>query len=536
MSDALDNYSVVAAPAPSRDSHPPTPARDVAGGVGRPVVSRDRHAIRSRYDSAQTTDENVRHWRWADGLSAKSANSREVRSVLRNRSRYEAANNCYASGIAETLADDLIGAGPGLQMQTGVDAIDAKIEKEFSQWALSVCMADKLHTMRESRAVDGEAFMFLESDRNLDPIQLDLRLYEAEQISTPYPYPLGPLKIDGITLGENYKPKSYDLLREHPGDDLRFQYDFLFDTIPAKYVIHWFLRKRPHQFRGVPEFTPALPLFSQLRRFTLAVLGAAEIAADFAAVLHSDLPPTSTFQEGNPFESVDIEHRMMMTLPAGWKMSQFIPQQPAATYDMFKHEILNEIARALKVPFSIAAGNSSKYNYASGRLDHQTYYRVLDVDRYRLESEVLDRIFKAWLEEAAKVTDWLPEGIDRPGGYPRRWLWQGFEHIDPMKEAKAQQVRLQSLTTTFSDECHKDGVDPISRIKTIAKDIKWFEEFGIPNPYISTLPTKGVSNDPEELAQGEGEKGDDGKKTKGSGGNGQNGHANESLVQRNGHH
>ena len=35
---------------------------------------------------------------------------------------------------------------------------------------------------------------------------------------------------------------------------------------------------------------PALPLFAQLRRFTLAVLSAAETAADFAGILYTDAP------------------------------------------------------------------------------------------------------------------------------------------------------------------------------------------------------------------------------------------------------
>jgi capsid protein len=543
VSDPLGNYSVVAAPSPSRDAGPAVPRGDSATS-GRAFAVHSRPSggtVRGRYDAAQTTDENIKQWSYVDGLSAKAANSKEVRTILRNRSRYEVANNCYASGIVETLADDLVGPGPGFQSQTGDDALDSRIETEFSQWALAVYMADKLHTLRESRSVDGEGFLFFETDRDLGTIQLDLRLYEAEQVATPYPYPLSPLKIDGVTLNESYKPISYDLLHEHPGDDLRFQYDFEFSTIPAKYVIHWFQRRRPHQFRGVPELTPALPLFSQLRRFTLAVLGAAEVAADFSAIIHSDLPPNSEFREGIPFESFDIERRMMMTLPAGWKMSQFIAQQPSATYEMFKKEILNEIARALKVPFSIAAGNSSGYNYASGRLDHQTYYRSLGVDQYRLETEVLDRIYAAWLEEVAMVTDWLPQGLNRPGGYPHRWLWQGFTHVDPLKEAKAQQSRMQSLTTTFTDECHKDGVDPISRIKTIAKDIQLFEEYGIPNPYIAVVQKPDATDaadetNPQQGGNGNGTPGNQSRGGNHGDGRPQNGHSHEHRVPGNGFH
>ena len=72
--------------------------------------------LRARYDAAQTTDANRRHWAGADGLSADAANTAEVRRILRNRARYEVANNAYARGIVLTLANDVIGTGPRLQM------------------------------------------------------------------------------------------------------------------------------------------------------------------------------------------------------------------------------------------------------------------------------------------------------------------------------------------------------------------------------------------------------------------------------------
>lgn len=60
--------------------------------------------VRGRYDAATTTDDNRRHWAAADGLSAAAANSPAVRRTLRNRARYEVANNSYAKGIVLTLA------------------------------------------------------------------------------------------------------------------------------------------------------------------------------------------------------------------------------------------------------------------------------------------------------------------------------------------------------------------------------------------------------------------------------------------------
>ncbi len=61
----------------------------------------------------------------------------------------------------------------------------------------------------------------------------------------------------------------------------------------------------------------------------------------------------------------------------GWKIGQVRAEQPTTAYGDFKHEIINEIARPLQMPFNVAAGNSSGYNYVSGRLDHQRGVRVL---------------------------------------------------------------------------------------------------------------------------------------------------------------
>lgn len=142
--------------------------------------------VRGKYDSALTTDNNRRHWANADGLSANAANAPEVRRILRNRARYEVANNSYARGIVLTLANDIVGTGPRLQLLTEDAEANRQIERAFNQWAKTIGLAEKLRTLRMAQAQDGEAFAVLVSNPGLEAsIQLDLRLVEAEQVTTP---------------------------------------------------------------------------------------------------------------------------------------------------------------------------------------------------------------------------------------------------------------------------------------------------------------------------------------------------------------
>jgi len=432
-------------------------------------------AVKARYDAASFSRDNYRHWSNADGLSAKSANSAEVRRVLRNRARYEVANNSYARGIVLTLANDCIGTGPRLQLRTDIPEINRRVEREFAAWAKAIGLAEKLRTMRMARAQDGEAFAVLaNNDRLPVPVKLDLRLVEADQVSTP-----GRMAnaVDGIIFDAFGNPIEYHLLKHHPGD-LAAPADYEYEYIPANSMIHWFRVDRPGQVRGIPDITPALPLFAQLRRFTLAVLAAAETAADFAGILYTDAPPGGEADAAEPFEPIELEQRALVTMPGGWKMSQLQAEQPATTYAEFKREILNEIARCLNMPYNIAAGNSSEYNYASGRLDHQVYYKSIRVDQSHLESVVLDRVLLAWIDEAVLIPGYVPQDI-RGDDLPRQWFWDGREHVDPAKEATAQATRLANHTTTLAYEYSRQGLDWEESLRQRAKEIALMNELGL---------------------------------------------------------
>ena len=476
--------------------------------------------LRASFDSARTTPENRRHWVNADSLSADSAANADARRTLRNRCRYEVANNSYARGIVLTIANDTIGTGPRLQLLTGSDALNRQVEREFMAWAQAVDLAEKLRTMRMARIQDGEAFAVLATNPRVDhPVQLDLKPVEADQVTSPFGTGLSPeswglrdnffnhssqasslksqaCEIDGIRLDTWGNPVSYRLLKYHPGDfGLAYTGESL--EIPASAMIHLFRQDRPGQHRGIPEIAPALPLFAHLRRFTLAVITAAEAAADFAGVLYTDAPAGGEADNVEPMDLVELERNLLLTLPGGWKMGQVDPKQPATTYGEFKKEILNEIARCVCLPYNIAAGNSSGYNYASGRLDYQSFHKAIRVDQAFMAGKVLDRILRVWLMEYGLVFGFpndMPSNRDEGartarGAFAnatahmpapaRCWFWDGMEHVDPAKEAKAQETRLRNNTTTLSAEYAKQGLDWEEALRQRARENNLMRKLGL---------------------------------------------------------
>lgn len=454
----------------------------------RAAAVRNRR-IDARYDAAILDDDNRRHWANADSLSAKLANSTDVRERLRNHSRYEIANNCYAFGIGRTVADMVIGYGPTLSFKRGpetsrADADDMRtVGRLFTEWADEIGLWQKLNLMRFAKYSDGEAFAILRTNAALEAVELDLQLIEAEQVSHGYVAAenFDPRRVDGIETDDLGNVTSYKVLREHPGDgaDYTLRSTDPLDIRPAA-CIHWFTPKRPGELRGVPETTPALPLFAQLRRFTLATLTAAETAADFAAIIKSTATPGDDAEQVEPFEQIEIDRGLYTTLPEGYDINQLKAEHPTTTYEMFKRELLCEIGRALQLPRMLVLLDASGYNYSSGRLDKQATDRYIETEQYHCELIALRKIWRAWHAEASRIVGYLPARVEsgeialRPA-----WLWRQLGHVDRKKEADGAAAQLESNTTTLAVECAREGLDWEEVLQQRAAELARLRELGL---------------------------------------------------------
>jgi len=400
----------------------------------------------------------------------------DVRRVLRNRARYEVANNAYAKGMVLTIASDCVGTGPRLQLLLDDAKANRIIEQAFADWAAAVDLPTTLRAMRMAKATDGEAFAVLVNNPGLDhAVSLDLRLIEADRVTTPWKCFRRRNMVDGIALDRFGNPTAYHVVKGVP--DATVSLPGQSERIPADAMIHWYRVDRPDQHRGVPEITPALPLFAQLRRYTLAVLAAAETAADFAAVLYTDAPANGEAASIEPMDVVELERRMATTLPDGWRLDQIRAEQPSTGYSEFKRELLAEIGRCLSVPVNVMTGDSSRHNYASGRLDVQAYRKSLRIEQAQLGGVVMDRLFAAWIAEASLLREFA--FLRAFETLPRQWFFDGMDHVDPMKEARAQATRLASNTTTLAYEYARQGRDWEAELRQRAKETTLMRELGL---------------------------------------------------------
>lgn len=419
-------------------------------------------SVNMTYDVARLGDEYKNAWANADALDADSANSFAVRQKLVQYSRYEFANNGYFDGIANTFANDVVGSvGPKLRLLTQSPRFNRMVEDRFEEWATAANLRRKLWTMCRAKIVDGEAIGLIKINRNVnDPVKLSVQLIETEQCQTPM-LPWGvPNYIDGIRFDEFGDPLWYDILKEHPGSNNQMTYDMEAMRVPSNLVMHWFKEKRPGQHRGIPEFTSTLNLGIAWRRMRESTLTAANVAASLGAlILESKFPSNDDYDLATPLDTMEFERGMMTVMPDGMEGRQLKAEHPNANYDMFGRANLTEQARPLSMPYNKAAGDSSQSNFASGKLDHLTYYKEVDVHRYDCGEMALDKLFAVWFQAAIVEYGWLgglPENLS-PRAYVHTWDWEKHQVADEEAEANANRTKLSTGESNLVELLSRDG-------------------------------------------------------------------------------
>ena len=438
--------------------------------------------LQARYDAALTSITNENHWSNADNLSPNQANNKMVRTKLVSRARYEIENNCILTGIVDAAAEAIVGTGCRLHVNTGNEKLDDEIPKIWADWQEATGLAEKVRLAQAAEIGDGESFpQFITNPRLTDvEVQLDVMLTETERVTSSFES-LNQTDfdsinyVDGIRFDNIGNPISYHVLKSHPSEFGTFKANSGVE-VSWENMCHLYRMRRIGQKRGVPQVTPALPLIALLRRYTLAVLETAETAANFSGVVRSTGTPEDGVAAVVPMETIELAKRMLLTLPEGWDISQLKAEQPTTQYGAFKNEIINEVARCILVPRNLATGDSSNYNYASGRLDGQQMEKAIEVRRSQLESKFYNRLIKYFLDELQ---------VTRPRLRSARktmtidLFWDGEFHVDPQKEAKGQEQRLLNKTTTLKREFAKQGLDYRKEIAQQGIERKLLEKAGL---------------------------------------------------------
>lgn len=455
-------------------------------------------------------------------------------STLMARARDLDRNNGVARSGINAIIDNVVGTGLRLSARPNFVAL-GKDREWAAQWAREVealwsdywwstaCSASDTMTGDQlteqalrAQLTNGAALalpLWL-PDRG-DGWATKVQMVEADRLCNPTGQPDTTALRGGIEFDPYGMPLAYHIRSSHPGDVMStFSVLPTWVRIPRRTdfgrlrVIHNYDPERAGQSTGKPILAPVMSHFKQVDRYIGAELMAAVVNGMVAGTIETPLDQESILELFNGDHekylaarkdySVRMEAGTLVPTFPGDTMKPFIPARPAAAFGAFVENVFRIVAAGLDLPYELLLKDFSKTNYSSARAALLEAWRSFNRRRDRLAAGYVQPIYALWLEEAVGTGR-----IEAPGFYRNRiaylrsrWIGPGRGWVDPVKEATAAALRMQTGVSTLEQECAEQGLDWREVLEQRALELEEMERLGLPTTTATTVHIGGASGTP----------------------------------------
>ena len=460
-----------------------------------PKPTKQRRYEGARYSRLDTD------W-FTSGTSADSEIFSSLRK-LRNRTRQVIRDYDYALNALRIINNNVIGKGITLQGQIkrqrkveghheNDDRLNNLLESAWNSWCNKKnCdvtgqqhFSDLQKLILSAIATDGEVLIRLVKDRfGESPVPLGLEVIEADQLADDYNGSHnGNLIKMGIEFDKWHRPTAYWLYDYHPGD-----YQFItakvgkrdIRRVPAEEIRHYYLKNRPSQSRGVTWFHACLQRVRNIGEYETAEIVASRAAASYMGFRKT---PDGDLTDGDEGDNIEhFEPGMIGKLAPGEDFVAFDPSRPNQAFEPFTKMMLRGIAAGTGTPYPAISKNYADANYSSIRqelVDTRDHWEIL---QHWFAANICQEIYEEWLDMAV-LSGVLPfsDYELNPERFTKvRWMYRGWSWVDPEKEIKSVILALNHGLTTYTKEAAKQGEDFEEMLKTIAKEKKMAENYGV---------------------------------------------------------
>ena len=495
--------------------------------AGRPIRSQQDTA---HFGASRTARELSS---WTPSLASADADLLNELPALVARSRDLARNNGIAAGCVQTIVDTVVGTGLRLAAKPDYVALgrdkawadewSKQVEAQWRTWAESTdCDAarqltfDGLTTLAfRTGLLSGEALALpLWLPGRGARFATTIQMVDPDRLSNPAGKMDDARLRSGIQFGRYGEPRAYWIRKSHPMDvpaGMLGQAEWT--KVPARMrfgrvrVIHVHDKERTGQSRGKPLFASVMGQFKMLDHYQLAELQASIVNAKIAAFMETGMGAEDIaeffggslddyVEKRNAWE-VKLEGGSVMPLFPGDKITPFTPARPATAYAEFTMASLRQIAAGMNIPYELLAKDFSQTNYSSARAALLEAWRYFMGRRKWLSVQWASPVYALWLEEAVNkgLID-APDFYDNPQAYCRaKWIGPGRGWVDPVKEAKAADMRIQSGISTYEQECAEQGLDWEEQFEQRAREKQRMEDLGLVAEALGDIPTDAPQQD-----------------------------------------
>lgn len=423
-------------------------------------------------------------------------------ATLRQRGRMLYMASPIASAAINTNRTKIVGSGLHMKCAVNRSVIGLSddyikewqrtTELEWRMWAEKKSNCDALgindfyglqQLAVKSWLMSGDVFVLLKryDETPLNPYTLRLHIIEADRISTPHKMSVGGIyrytegknskngnKIfDGVEVDKNGKAVAYYICNSYPGQYIserkwsRVLIDGKKTGLPN--ILQIMDAERPDQYRGVSYLAPVIEVLLQLRRYTESELVAALVQSYLTAWIttktdNTDFPfdevGDGISDEGNErSEGVsrdENEYEMgpgtINHLAPGEEVSFGNPNIPTAGFESFVRTISKMAGASLELPYDVLMKEfDASYSAAKGALEEA--WETFKMKRSWFVNDFCQPVYETWLAEAVatgrvKAPGFFEDPLVRAAWSRARWEGPAQTHLDPKKEAEANQIIL----------------------------------------------------------------------------------------------
>ena len=433
---------------------------------------------------------------WVAYNQSAEQTDRYSRDTIRARARDLERNSDMANSVIGAYRRNVVGHGWTLQARTGSETLNKRIEEMWKEWCkrkncdiTETQSFNQLLRMAERRKkVDG-GMLFKKCYSGGGLVPFKLQALEVDELDTGRvsPHNTNCRVIGGIELNTYNKPVGY-WIKQYDVDGFG-QMDPVY--VPAKDMIYFYTKDRPTQIREMSDLAHTITRVRDANEFMTAVSVKERIAACLAVFVKKIIPTTGGFARGmtsagdnrarEDYEGKRISPGMIKELNAGDEIQVVNPTgqaTDAASYIKLQQRL---IGAGQGLSYEATSRDMSQSNYSSARQgiieDGQTYIEDIEL----LREVILDEVYETFI-----ISGVLSGLFDMPGFWENKqkyfkheWVAPPKPWIDPVKEANATKIALQTGQKTYQQIAAENGKDWKEQIDETVAVLEYAREKGL---------------------------------------------------------
>jgi len=374
--------------------------------------------------------------------------------TLRARSRHLVRNNPYAMRAIEALVANCVGTGIKPQSIARDSSFRNQVQGLWLRWSEWADFEGQLDfyglqaLITRAMIEGGECLVRLIVAQDCTPVPLQLQVLEAEHLA-PLNHTLknGHRIRGGIEVNRKGQRVAYHLTLDHPGESTTFDPQKVI-RVPAEQVLHIYRPLRPGQLRGEPWLSRVLLKLYELDQYDDAEVVRKKTSAMFAGFI-TRLDPEGSFmgeqlsdEGGVSFAGLQPGTLQMLGPGEDVKFSE--PSDVGGSYEAFMRQQLRAIAIGMGITYEQLTGDLTGVNYSSiraGLIEFRRHCAALQ--HHILVHQLCRPVWHKWLQ-LALLKGALKQPLQDDLWEAVKWIAQGWEWVDPLKDQQAQQMAVRN--------------------------------------------------------------------------------------------